>query len=791
MSKKLPVKSRAANASRVRKSAMMGAAATALIAATPSFSADAQLTEATRLQAAIKDILRTPARPTSWRARVVTAPGTPARLSAIDIGNGDDITVESDQTALSHAESMEDVALVNTGNLTGGIGIEVSTGANDLANAVRDESDSFVYARHYEFLYDDAGNPVLDSYGYQEQVATDETTFEIRTTLLNPDPLESTISVDNSGSIAFSGLRGIKANNPAGDSITIANSGDITSTADTATRTGIYASTESIRNIYSDTLTAPGEFTRNAYGQLTSIIAPDEFSLVNHWVDMADDAGAINVHNSGDIDMGAVEAYAGYGVMASVGIYTRGDGGTTILNEGDITVGEFSAGILTFSTATTSVTNSGRIEVGNSSSGIFFEKSAGRGSAYRLGGDVYILNSGDIVGGATKDQAEPGEYTNVRGISVFSLGINHEGLADAELNELMTEYNEALGEDIFTLYDIPNTRLYDTTVVNQGRIELLDGSRGIFIQANAGDATAINSGTIIVGEGTTDFNGNYHDPAAGIFQSNLPVDGYGSVTSINTATGIINTGDDGAGLTSLSYRGDATTINEGVIVTGDGVVGQITDYFGQTYDKLFHAQGLNSASVDYVPGTTAYARNSGSITVGDLAIGSEVIGLGFTLLDPARSTAVNMNEGIISTGDNSVGIHTRGTNATSVNTGRVISGDYDISAFRPNYYSADVFARGRNGVASSGTFLSEVINSGTIITGDGKVGASAQNAYDFGYGARVIQGDAGVITTGDHSIGARVSRDSLRDPRQRRRDLSWQRLCRRRRHRGQRVAVLR
>ena len=52
-----------------------------------------------------------------------------------------------DETALSHAESVEDVDLVNTGNLTGGIGIEVSTGANDLANAVSDEADSFVWSR--------------------------------------------------------------------------------------------------------------------------------------------------------------------------------------------------------------------------------------------------------------------------------------------------------------------------------------------------------------------------------------------------------------------------------------------------------------------------------------------------------------------------------------------------------------------------------------------------------------------------------------------------------------------
>ena len=204
---------------------------------------------------------------------------------------------------------------------------------------------------------------------------------------------------------------------------------------------------------------------------------------------MEHDGGAIDVHNTGDIDMGAGrKATRAIGVMASVGIYTRGDGGTTIVNDGNIKVGDFSAGIFTFSTATTSITNSGRIEVGNSSSGIFFEKSAqpnGIAGGYRLGGDVYILNTGDIVGGETKaDTPSPASTPTSAASGSSASGTNHECLGNAaEINELLTEYNEMLGEDYFTLFDIPNTRLYTTTVVNQGRIELKDGSRGIFIQA--------------------------------------------------------------------------------------------------------------------------------------------------------------------------------------------------------------------------------------------------------------------------------------------------------------------
>ncbi len=186
-------------------------------------------------------------------------------------------------------------------------------------------------------------------------------------------------------------------------------------------------------------------------------------------------------------------------------------------------------------------------------------------------------------------------------------------------------------------------------------------------------------------------------------------------------------------------------------------MGRVEDYYAGPYDKLFHSQGMLARSVDYVAGTTAHARNSGSITVGDLAIGSGVIGGGITLLDPTRSTALNVNEGIIQSGDNSAGMFTKGTNATSINTGTVTSGSYDISAFITNQYSAGEFAIGRNGVGTSGTLRSEVVNYGTITTGDGKVGASAVMTYDFGYAARVIQNDAGVITTGDHSIGARVT----------------------------------
>ena len=176
---------------------------------------------------------------------------------------------------------------------------------------------------------------------------------------------------------------------------------------------------------------------------------------------------------------------------------------------------------------------------------------------------------------------------------------------------------------------------------------------------------------------------------------------------------------------NYNIGGSSIAINEGSITTGDGIVSvTTTTTAGPTI-----ACSIPGASSRSTPaeewGTTSYARNSGELAVGDLSVGMMVSGQGFSALNPAAPTGITVNEGIISTGDNSSGMFTMGTNATSVNSGSVTIGDYDISAFSRTHLHADVFAIGRNGVGSTATFLSEVINTGTIITGDGKVGASA------------------------------------------------------------------
>jgi len=769
MNKMLPGQSHGVAKSRARRSAMIGAAATALIAVAPALHAATPELQSAKLQAAVRNALRVPVSERMSVEAVRKAFGTPASLAAvsrkIDFGNDQDITVGADQSAIQLSSDQESVSVVNSGDLTGGIGIDVATGANDFSNPLFDQSVTNVYNINYAPLFDDVGNPVYTCSPYfcTQYVPTAELTVERRDTILARDPLDSKISIDNSGSIAFAGRHGIRTVNPAGESIDIVNSGDIVSTQDTASRSGIYASTETFRQTTGEvTQTAEGDLTYNANGQLTGVNAPDEYSVDYQSVDMEYDGGSIAIHNSGDIDMGVVapplDPYAPR-LRLSVGIYSKGDGGTTIVNEGDIKVDKWSSGIHVSSTATTSISNSGRIDIGNGSSGISLAPSQGDAGDYRLGGDIYILNSGDIRGGVEAAEAGPGQPAYASGISISTRGSNNEFLAGyAHLNELYASYNELLGSEQFALVDIPKTRLYSTTALNTGHIELKDGGRGVFINQDAGDSTAINEGTIIVGDGSSSATVYSYNPAQsmGILQNNSP-GGVSSTTSVNTATGVIVTGDDSFGIAHFNLGGDSIVINEGSITTGNGVVRR-----SGGYDIALQSVGiLSAAQSSLAPGTTSYAYNSGDITVGEIAVGMFVSGQGARLLaeTAAEFTAININEGIISTGDNSSGMFTMGTNATTRNSGSVTIGDYDLSAYQPHpVIRAHVFRQLRYGVASSGEALSEVINDGLITTGNGAIGASAGMYYaGYGFAARLLQGEDGVIATGDGAIGARVA----------------------------------
>jgi outer membrane autotransporter protein len=450
--------------------------------------------------------------------------------------------------------------------------------------------------------------------------------------------------------------------------------------------------------------------------------------------------------------------FGGPSQWASAGIQTIGDGGTTVVNSGDIRVDKWSAGIDVRSTGPTSIDNSGRIDLGNYSAGISFGPSGlGPAGDYRVGGDVTVVNSGEIFGGVTRAEVAAGETPFVAGITVASLGSNNEYLDDyAHINELHAEYNAILGEDLFPIFDFPNVRLYETTVANSGRIELKDGARGIFLAPAAGDSTAINTGTIIVGDGVSFPTGNVQGESDGIFH----MGGLGSITTVNAEGGVIVGGNNSIGIRNNSMGGDSYTVNEGSITVGNGEVNRLASYDGTPFDRVFTSIGMWSNSPAPSLGALAYARNSGDITVGNVATGVFVSGQGLRQLDPSDWTAIGINEGIITAGDDATGLFTMGSNATSYNSGSVSVGDHDRSRFLPDpVFGMDYdVAQMGYGVAAWGEALAEVVNSGQITTGNRTVGA-ASRMYDpgYGYGARLLQSADGVIVTGDESIGARVA----------------------------------
>ena len=766
MTTKLPRRRCAVNNSGIRKAALAGAAATALLGAAPTLHAQTTALESTTLQAAVRNALRIPVGGRMSIAAVREASGTPAQFVVnrrkIDFTNDTDITVGPDQTAIPQSSTAESISIVNTGDLTGGIGIDVYTGAIDPDTAIVNDTSSFVFNTGYVGLYDDAGNRVLDAYGYPAYIATGKFNYSRSLVILASDPADSTITIDNRGSIAFADRHGIRAINPAGQSIEITNTGDINSTGDGEFRSGIYARTDVYESTYSFGKTADGERTYNEFGQVTGVVSYDEYTFDSYTRDMEYDGGSISITNSGNIDMGATTAPAAFGgpsAWASAGIQAIGDGGTSIVNSGDIRVDRWSAGIDVRSTATTSVENSGRIDIGNYSAGISFAPSSGRAGDYRLGGDVLIVNTGEIHGGIAREDAEPGETPFVAGINVASLGSNNEYLANyAHINELHARYNEILGEDLFPIFDVPNVRLYETTVVNEGRIELNDGGRGIFVAPAAGESTVINSGTIIVGDGISFPDNNVPGESSGIFQAG----GLGSITSVNAETGVIISGDNSVGIRNNSLGGNSFTINEGSITVGDGESNRLAFYDGRPFDRVFTSIGMWSNSPAAASGATAYARNSGDITVGRLATGVLVSGQGLRQLDPTDPTAIGLNEGIISTGDNATGLFTMGTNTTAVNTGSITVGDLDLSEFIPHpafqTFTEILLSQTGYGMASWGESLALAVNDGAITTGDGTIGAVARMYYSgYGYGAQLLQGADGVIVTGDNSTGARVA----------------------------------
>lgn len=205
MTNRLPGKPCVVTNSMARKTALLGAAATALIAATPALHAATPEVQSARLQAAVRSALRLPVGERMSVEAVRKAFGTPESIAPVsrklDFNNGNAIAVGPDLTAIPLSSTAESIAVINTGDLTGGIGIDVYTGAIDLDTALVNDTQSVVFDAGFVPLYDDVGSRIVDGYGYPAYIPTARFTSNINSVILPRDPAESTISIDNGGAI--------------------------------------------------------------------------------------------------------------------------------------------------------------------------------------------------------------------------------------------------------------------------------------------------------------------------------------------------------------------------------------------------------------------------------------------------------------------------------------------------------------------------------------------------------------------------------------------------------------
>ena len=735
-------------------------------------------------------------------------------IAGIDITNTTDVSATADAAAVSADGGDDAVTITNSGKLAGGIGIEANSAIEDVTvvnsgdikagNGISVTTSQFDAARSaaafdttntvnrstpniyggFTYLYDDAGNHITQSgYDYygnpierNAYTFTDSTVSITEATIYESDFTDAAIVIDNSGNIEFTDDFGIIASNESGASIEITNTGDIAISDDAVlepytTKAGISATADNTYYAYefdAPQIVEAGDIEYNGilrpYSdkyQVTAVNIQNQLETSFITKEIIADAGDITINNSGNINMGKHTDAAGILAIA--------DGNIAISNSGNIAVEHFSKGIVVSSTGGVMIENSGDISIGNVSSGISVAAAYGtRRNDYHDGGDVYVLNTGDISGGLTKEELADTAYANfgtsTYGIAAFALGTNNQyTVAGKIVSEKWQRYNEILGEEVFpTLGEYANTRIYDTTVINQGDITLADGGRGILMGAKAGAVTAINDGTISVGDGSSFLQ--YHTPSqsAGIFINAHWFNGISNLYSINTENGIIITGDDSAGIRNWAWYGSSTVINDGYIKTGSGDHQTYTQYGVEgELDGAFLSYGIDS--IVSIPasyqGSINYVLNAGEIHTGDLSVG--IHAGSYSSFDPQSPylggmTGYVFNTGVIESGDNSSGITHQGFYIYSYNSGSITIGDFDISAYNVGKYAVEDLGQNsgiHNHVAG---VIGVIMNNGDITTGHHTNGLKSSANLPSSALQYVIQGDAGTIHTGDYSNGINV-----------------------------------
>ncbi|MBB5211576.1 beta strand repeat-containing protein [Microbulbifer hydrolyticus] len=703
----------------------------------------------------------------------------------------------------SHTDS-GDITINNTGDINVGAdsaGIAASTAANaELAMQYGYNVDNGVSYRPT------SGAPGTSKY---KAPAYYHNSTDYVGKIYNADGGDSIIKIANAGDITVgAGSIGISAENPSGDEIIISNSGDITVgsgeggagiSADsragfTTQYTVTYAQTPGCGGFFGpvceplpyETYVAPGEGVEAGDAWYSTDLNGDGIDTpTKHYYNTTvkegrgyvADMGDITIVNSGTIDISAATDAAG--------IYAATMGRTAIENSGQILVGDDGAGISTIGAGETLVLNSGDIQLqgtgsqGISASAYVYHRLLGNESlaneqiyggfsnedvnaAYAgFGGSVTVYNSGtissdtvvtDVVpyneAGAFLDN--PNSLRNT-GISVMATGSNLKGtdIGFAMYGQESIDAWNASGDASLSFRE--EIEFFDTTVVNNGDIDLGDLSEGIRVGATYGDVTVINSGSVSVGNGFIGEAAGSYAPFRAYSRAiaaDAGGDNWSNNTVINTGEGVVVAGDIAKGLVAEAQHGDAIVLNDGSVTVGSGATIKAGDTRDTDWSVL--STGISATTLLGVDSYAA-AINNGSVTSGDKSFGmlvSNSTGPGlFTTAFDHNYTALALNAGVITSGDNSAGIAISGASNFAQNTGDITIGSGQLYSGTYTNDSAGMMNLG--GIQAN--LYSVLVNDGSITTGDMTSGIDAS-----GFALSVAaQGQNGEIVTGDDTYGMR------------------------------------
>lgn len=506
------------------------------------------------------------------------------------------------------------------------------------------------------------------------------------------------VTVDNSGSIQaistgtgiFEGyygtytvntdVIGIYAYAPGG-AATVYNDGKVAASTEAGLADGIFAAGETATVVNSGSISADG------YAWAAGIEAQGDSTA--------------SVVNTGDINANATAFALGDPEAGTPGVYGRaygiyaagGDGGVTVDNQGTIAVtGALATGIHAYGSG---------------------------------GGNVQVVNSGDIVAG----DASSLYATGIRAVSAqpdVDVSVDNSGSVNVEGGYLFASGILALGEA-------------GATASNSGTVNVASdagfyGAFGIQAISSQGDALADNSGLITVSSGEWPTVGAYASGATANVSNSGQIDidatfiGYGAVAVSQAGTaGVTNDGAisidtaSGAAIGTLAEGAAGATVNN----TGTIDITALTDTFG-----IIGTSSTGDVSVD----------NSGAITVfSDTPFNGNSNGISVA----AMGDALVDNSGVLSVAG---GKYATGISASSE------AGD--VLAYNSGSITVDdaKYATGIQAVAETGDVL--VANDE-----DGSVSATTREGFAIGLAAVSQAGDvqvdnAGAIAVADDLSGA-------------------------------------